>query len=591
VEVPGATEGRELLFVLEPAASVSGTVLDNFGTPIGGATVTRQVPLAEAIVNRGREPVSTTSDARGRFHLGGLDPGGHALLARREGFAASEPVPVELVAGGVVEDVVLELRLGGLLTGEVFDDEGEPAPGRMVIVRSNGDPLDQRLLPTDASGEFRVEHLEPGGYQVIATVNFMTEDLDTSDSGGLGELLGSMKMTAADIVEGEETHVVLGAPPEDPVTLVGRVVHAGEPVPGVMVSLIPEEGRGLGEMKLRTADAEGAFTVELERRGPYLVTVQKVVGAGMQNSIEFHETIPAEGERHELVLGLPVGRISGRIVGPDGKPVADCRVTLGSEGGVPLGSLLGGNYADLTSDATGRYDIPYLRPGTYSVSAGGVVLGGMLGEGSSLGRVVRAGLRVGEGEWLDDVDFELEEPGELAGRVFSLEGTPAAGAAVFVRDEAGRLLERFSMVVTDAAGSFTYPGLAPGSYTFTAMHGSDVSPPSEHIRVTSGGRGEGRVTLEGGTMLEIEVVDKSGEEVRARVSVLDEDERELAGMLSLPEIQARLGEGLAQDALRVGPLSPGKYRVSAILEDGRESYKRVTLSGDRETRKVVLRMK
>lgn len=590
VEIPSTAPDAELLFVLEPAAGVSGTVLDSFGNPIGGASVSREITLAEGIAAQGREQESVASNPKGQFLLTGLDPGAHAIVATKEGFAESAAAPVELVSGEVTLNIVLQLRVGGLLTGEVLDDEGKPAVGRMIIVRANENPLKQRFLPSDSSGEFRVEHLAPGGYQVIAMANFMTGEVDLGD-GGLNEILGDLKMEMVEIVDGEETHVVLGKPPEDPVTLVGRVVHSGEPVPNVMVSLVPEGGGGMGDMKITNADQTGTFTMELAKRGAYLVTVQDVFSPGMQNSVEFREKIPAEGERHELTLELPHGRISGRILGPDGEPAVGCRVTLGVDGGMPLGSFLGGNYADLTTDAQGNYEIPYLRPGTYTVSAGGALLGGMLGDGSAMGRVVRSGLRVSEGEWLDGVDFRLDEPGELIGHVFSLEGSPVSGAAVFVRDEAGRLMERFSMATTDSSGTFTYPGLAPGDYTFTAALGDEVSSVSEPIHVPEGGRGEARVTLEAGTTLEIRVVDKTGADVRARISVLDPDGREMSGMISLPSIMEAFSDGFASDAQKVGPLPPGKYRVTAILDDGRESYKRVNLSGSRDTRKVVLRVK
>jgi hypothetical protein len=592
VELPLASPTEELLFQLEPAAGVAGIVLDSFGNPVAGASVAEELPMIEALTAQRRgELTSVISDSEGGFLLNGLDPGSVAIVARKDGFAESEPVTVELSSGEVVEEVTLQLRIGGLLTGEVFDEEGELAVGRMIIVRPNENPTKQRLTPTDMNGEFREEHLAPGSYQVISMRNFMTGEVDINGGESLGDLLSDLKMEMAEIVDGEETHVILGKPPEDPITIEGVVTHSGEPVAGMMVSLMPEDSAGLGDLKITTTGDDGGFQVVLEKRGNYLVTAQNVIAAGMQNSVEFRETIPEDGDRYRMKLVLPHGRISGSIVDSSGKPAVGCRITLSAEGGIPLGSFLGGNYADVSADAEGNYDIPYLRPGSYSLSAGGVFLGGMLGDsGISGGRVIRSGLEVSEGEWLRGIDFRLSDPGELSGTVRAAGGSPVASAAIFVRDEDGNLLERFSMIVSDAAGKFSYPGLAPGRYEVTASLDDQVSPPGELVSVPEGGRGEIDVTLDVGITMTVTVVDKSGAPIQARVSVVDSEGREMSGMISLQAITKALGEGFVNDAQQVGPLPPGKYRVTAILDDGRQEDKRVTLRAGRIERHVTLRI-
>ena len=106
--------------------------------------------------------------------------------------------------------------------------------------------------------------------------------------------------------------------------------------------------------------------------------------------------------------------------GADGDPLSDCRVTLNVEGGVSYGSFMGGHYVESSTGNDGRYAIEFVRPGRYTVSAGGAPLGGLLGQASAGGRVVRSGLVVEEGSALDSVDFRLEDPGELTGVVVAL---------------------------------------------------------------------------------------------------------------------------------------------------------------------------
>jgi protocatechuate 3,4-dioxygenase beta subunit len=589
--LPLSTDAEPLLFALAPAASCTGRVFDPLGQPISGARVTLETTIGDRVkVARGGGPPETYSDPEGKFRLEGLQPGASELVAYLEGYASSAAAPVQLTSGVLTEGVELVLRVGGVLTGEVLK-EGEPAAGMSVIVQLMPSYTRQHMMSSDARGEFRIEHLEPGQWQVIAMPNVMTGETDASAGGGMGEMLGNMKMTVAEMLDGEATHVVLGKPPEDPVKLTGVVVHAGEPVEGAVVSMMPEGSAGLSDLKMAVTSEEGAFEVELEKRGEYLFTVQQNVGTGRQNSIEFGERVPAEGPEHSVRFELPLGRISGRIKGPDGSPAAGCRVTLNVEGGVAYGSVLGGHYAELSTDAEGNYDIPCLRPGVYTVSAGGALLGGMLGDdGATSGRSIRSGLRVGEGEWLSGVDFKLERPGLLVGIIQDAAGQPVAGASVWVRDAAGNVLERFALVETDGTGRFHYRGLGPGTYTIFAKKGGEVSPPSAPVRLAQGGQAEATAILGEGTTLVVTVVDKSEAEVRARISVTDEDGHELSGLYSLREIMSQFGAGFTSQEQRVGPLPPGKYRVTASLDDGREAYKNVNLSGQDE-RKVKLRLK
>ena len=128
------------------------------------------------------------------------------------------------------------------------------------------------------------------------------------------------------------------------------------------------------------------------------------------------------------------------------------------------------------------------------------------------------------------------------------------------------------------------------SYRIFAKKGSEVSLPSEPVRLAEGGHAEAVATLGNGTMLLVTVVDKSGCEVRARISVVDGDGNEMSGLYSLTEIMAQCGEGFSAKVQRVGPLPAGKYRVTATLDDGRVTHKNLTL-GSRSEGKVKLRLK
>src|SRR4029079_7905641 len=102
-----------------------------------------------------------------------------------------------------------------------------------------------------------------------------------------------MKRPAATMVEGEETHVVLGAPPKDPVDVHGTVTHAGEPHGGTMVMFVAEGKDSLKSMKTGKVAKDGTYAVRLDAAGHYSVNVQLGFGGmGPQSTVEFSEEIP-----------------------------------------------------------------------------------------------------------------------------------------------------------------------------------------------------------------------------------------------------------------------------------------------------------
>ena len=322
------------------------------------------------------------------------------------------------------------------------------------------------------------------------------------------------------------------------------------------------------------------------------MTVQNNLGMGLQNNVEFLEQIPEGQEQVELEIELPVGRISGVVQGPDGEKLAEARVTLTVGDGVAYGSFLGGQYAEVVTDADGAYEMTYLRPGVYTVSAGGSTLGGVFGETATGGRIVREGITVKEGQHVSGLDFRLEAPTRLRGTVLDSAGQPVSKASVFLRNEEGALIERFSFIDTDSGGQFTFTGLAPGRYSVLARKDGLSSAPSDPVESTTDTTvgSQVQVQLESGSMVAVSVVDKSGAELRARISVVDPSGREYTGMLSMRDLMENFGEGFSSKEQRVGPLPPGRYKVTATADDGRTVSKPVTVSGQSE-RKVRLRFR
>ena len=65
-----------------------------------------------------------------------------------------------------------------------------------------------------------------------------------------------------------------------------------------------------------------------------------------------------------------------------------------------------------------------------------------------------------------------------------------------------------------------------------------------------------------------------------KVSVTDWQGREMTGLFGMQDMQALLMEGaFSPTQMRLGPLPPGKYRVTATV-DGRSMAKPVRLRGE-----------
>ena len=587
--LPRAETDPELGFALVRAATVAGFVETPDGARFAGAKVELDngQPSWQRALERGpREPDAQSGDG-GAFLLEGLRPGKLALVARSKEWAASLPVELDVAAGARADGVVLVLRRGGALTGEVYGDDGKPGVGRLVQT-TEPTRFEQQMGFSDGEGRFRFDHLSPGTWQVVA--------LPADDGGGSAEdaavsMMSKLKMAAVEITDGEVTHVVLGAPPADPVRVRGTVTHAGAPYSGALVMFMPEGKQMLGSMKSASVDADGRYSVELDAPGRHAVTIQKLQGGpGQQNVLEFRCDVP-EAEEHVADFVLPTGRVSGRVRGPDGEPAAGARVSLRPEAAIRTGTFWGGAYTELVTDNEGRYDIEALRPGRYALVVGGTALGGLFGnEDAAHGREVRDGLDVDEGEWLRDVDFRLRKPGSVEIEVVDAGGRAVEGASVFARTKEGRVVDRMSMLSTDARGKRIYRGLAPGEYTFTARTGELVSQESGRVEVEAGERATARLVLEAGTVLIVVVQGKDDLPVEASVSVQDDQGHEVGGMVALSEVMKLFtgGQGASSDEQRVGPLPPGKYKARATAADGRSVSKAVTLNGQPE-RKVTLR--
>ncbi len=230
-------------------------------------------------------------------------------------------------------------------------------------------------------------------------------------------------------------------------------------------------------------------------------------------------TVRLSKERPEERVDLEfaaTGALEGRVVAAaDGLPVAGAAVTVAGLHPLPLGYAGDAPVrapARTVTDADGWFRIPLIASGAVLVTA----TAPGLGDGAARARVpgeVRVELPVAGGS-------------DLAGRVRTTDGAPAAHVEVYAQGEGETHSFRFR-TVTAADGTFTLSGLDPGAWTLHAWRGrrNDAANvlPAAAGPFAPGTRGI-EIRVETGRVLEGRVVDTGGRPVaRAPVSALPED--------------------------------------------------------------------
>ena len=578
---------------LDRGGVVHGIVLDSSGEPAGDAYVSlnwgldNMARLAEFDLEFG----ASTNEA-GRFLLMGMPTGPQELVATAEGFGASEPLAIDLAPGEEQSAIVLELSVGGSIAGTLYGEEGDPNPGRIIMVQSTlglGVPL---RSTTDSNGEFLFEHLRPGSYQVVSVFG-TDQGLEGDGESEVEQMISNMKFEVCEVLEGETTLVSLGIQPLDPVLVTGRISSGDQPVSDIAVSFLPsgdaEDVRGLA---FAAVDKEGFYKLELDGPGSYIAYIQTLTGGLDQQSVEFQCEVP-DWPEHTLDFELPTAGISGTVFDSAGDPVAQARVTLSIDGPISSGVFTGGNYGEITTGADGSYRFDWLRPNTYMLAAGGTPLSGLLGElvGEGLGRTILPGVVVEENQVITGLDFRLKQAGTIEGLVLDSSGSPVRGATIFVRDHESNPIERISFISTDAGGKFTAPGLAAGSYEVSARTREEVDASPTVVEVSSGQTSKVELKLQSGTRMLVTMIDREGQPVRCELEVLDRDGRQVNGLFSYAELSSKItgSSTLSNSEVEIGPLPAGRYSLHATAKGGLDAKKKITLNGQAQ-RRVKLRL-
>ena len=162
---------------VSPTGTIKGRVVrSDTGQPIRRARVRLFAEEARAVL----------TDENGRYEISELPAGRHTLAASKGGFVQmaygqrrphGSGRPLTLAAGQVLEGIDFSLPPGGVITGRIVDETGEPVVGAAVNVMRFAFTNGRRQLAgvsaagTDDRGEFRIFGLPRGEFFVQASVD------------------------------------------------------------------------------------------------------------------------------------------------------------------------------------------------------------------------------------------------------------------------------------------------------------------------------------------------------------------------------------------------------------------------------------
>ena len=319
-------------FRLPLPAALSGAVTAANGTPLPNYTVMfsgvyREVVNPDGGVGRMfASPRLRTTDAEGRYEIRDLAPNMKYLVSlsdpNGERVDVDEAVSPILQPGSIVR-YDLTANLGVILMGDVLGAEsGKPVPiyARVYAIDADTGMVVSFDFVMDGETSYRLRLPKPGNYQVGALYGFFLENEEISAFFAQRNVNGAFRKV--DVGAGENRQDV--SVPE-PFVLPFRVIDAdGDPIESAEMRL----GRMTpgyvsdrdGPTTPRRTDRDGRYTW-FAMPGKELWVSATADGLSTARTPHF---VGRPGEvlaEIELVLRKP-GNILGRLVKPDGEPVA-----------------------------------------------------------------------------------------------------------------------------------------------------------------------------------------------------------------------------------------------------------------------------
>ncbi|MBK9065166.1 MAG: carboxypeptidase regulatory-like domain-containing protein [Acidobacteria bacterium] len=530
---------RPIEILVRPAASVAGKVVDDQRRPLAGVKV-RAYDASPRPVMGASSSVLTGDD--GSFTLRRLASAETLrVLASHPDFETLSVGDLGLKPGEARAGLSLSLRRGAVITGVVSAGEAPLAgasvslsPGRAaygVPPRSLSAP--QWSWPRTATGpdgRFRLGGLAPGDYTVsVSRVGYASETREAAVAEGKGP---------------DPLSIVLGSEAVIAGSVRGK---KGSGVPGQSVNATAVDAAVRSNGFARTLP-DGSFRIDGLKAGvPYNLFMY----SSSSNAPKKTVTAPADGVE---ILATGTGRIEGRVVDPEGRPVPEYQVRAQGDQSSGGPNWWANSVRQDVSAETGEFAIENASAGALEVR--------VVAKGYQAARV--GGLVVEEGETRSGVEVRLARGAVVRGRVVEARsGRPVPEAEVSADSAPAR-------VTSDSDGAFELEGVMPGKVRVTATS-PEFTAASETIEVGDAG-GTVELKLSPGGTISAVVVSAGGEPVAgAEVTLVQAGQNSYGGSKSVAGPDGRV---------RFSHLVPGRFTLTAGSTGRRSKPVDVTLEAD-----------
>jgi carboxypeptidase family protein len=496
------------------AGTISGRVVNESGRPLPNARVSlRQVGSMSL------ENASTTTDREGRFELSGLKPVSYQIFASLQGYApklGGDPVDVQSGVSRVGDFVTLVLIKGGVITGTVTNQAGEPIVGvrvRPVLVHSASRlPLIYELMGaaalTDDRGIYRIYGLPEGTYVVCAGGSAggrMNPEIDAFDSDVPTYAPASTRDTAQEIIVrpgAEATNVDIQYRGGSGHTISGRASGPEGNQPGQFMINLVSAGGAPWETRSFQGLTDRGFMLQGVDDGDYSITAisARPDGELMLSATKEIKVRGADVSGVELAV-QPLSSVTGRVVLEETK-TTECsdkqrpvftETVVSAQSNARAASQTIAWVLPLTSNADerGSFSVKNLLPGRYFFTAQYFAddwylksLSVAPSESTKPGKPVdtaRTWITLKPGDRLEGLTITLAQgAGSLRGQIVLSEGqTMAEQLYVYLVPAAKEMADdplRFYGSVVKAAGRVAFNNVAPGRYLIFAQAATDESP-------------------------------------------------------------------------------------------------------------------
>jgi len=445
-----------------------------------------------------RENRLTSTDADGKFEFKEVVAGRYTITASKGSYVSLqygqqrpfEPGrPLEILDGQLVEKVDFALPRGGIVTGRVIDEFGEPLSDAMVSMQRYQNVAGQRRLmnagrmaTTNDVGEFRLFAIPPGQYYLSATLRNQGMIADNDDRSGYA---ATYFPGTTNIAEAQKVTVGLGQIISDlnmallP-TKVSRISGSavdsgGRPMMGMVFAVPRGDSAFMGIGQPAQIKPDGSFVVGGLTPGRYVLQVRGM--SGPDGEVAYAEvTVSGDDITGLRLTASRPSVVSGRVlVDPAAaQTLRPSSLRLALQPVVFEMVMMGGGTGPGAVNDDLTFEIK-VQPGTFRVALVGQMPGWSIRSVRYRGvDITDSGMEFRPNEDVTELEVELTNRiTDLSGLVTNSKGEAVKDYSVVVfppdREKWTPNSRYMKTARPDQDGRFKVNGLPPGEYRVIAL--------------------------------------------------------------------------------------------------------------------------